>query len=164
MSSGVTVSQAVGEGAPARGARVSVALSSPTLLKLFRYGAVSLASTALGATLLVLFVGAWHWPAPLANVTGAFIVLGPVYLVSRRWIWQIDREARIVREALPFWIISLVGVVASSGAAGGASAWAKRLGLSHGLETSLVVGVVLTTYAVLWLLRFFIFDRVLFRR
>jgi putative flippase GtrA len=134
----------------------------PALRRLGRYGIASIASTLVGTALLAAFVGALHWPAALANLAAAGICLGPLYLVSRRWVWRCEQFGGVLTETIPFFVVSLVSVVASSAVGGGVEAWSRGLGLSHLAETGLVVACISSTYALLWLIRFFVLDRALF--
>jgi putative flippase GtrA len=134
----------------------------PALRRLGRYGIASVVSTLVGTALLAAFVGVFRWPAAVANLAAAGICLGPLYLVSRRWVWNCEEFGGVLTETIPFFVVSLASVLASSAVGGGVEAWSRGLRLSHLAETGLVVACISSTYALLWLLRFFLLDRVLF--
>jgi len=136
----------------------------PRLRRLGRYGILSIASTLLGEACLALFVGAWQWPAALANLLAAFIVIGPLYVVSRCWVWPSRAPGGALSQALSFWLISLAAVVVSTISAGAAQTWARGLRLSHSTGTGVVLAAVLCSYGALWLVRFFVLDLLVFRR
>jgi len=131
--------------------------------RLGRYGLLSVGNTVLGEALLALFVGVMRWPAAVANLVAACIVLGPVYVVARWWVWRLRGRTSVIKETLPFWVVSIAAVLLSTASAGGAEAWAHGLHLSHSAYTAMVLVSVLCSYGVLWLVRFFVLDLLVFR-
>ena len=126
------------------------------LLLWAKYSASSLIATVVsqvafalcywfGTTALVATVVAW--------LTGSV----PNYFLNRRWAW--GRGAQL----LPYAII----VIGSAVAAGLATVATDRLvqGIeSHTVKTALVSGSYVGTYAVLFILKFVLFDRLVFAR
>ena len=128
--------------------------------RLYRFAIVTVGNLVLSIGLLALFVGIFRWSATVSTLLGAGIALGPLYLVSRYWVWEVDRQrARFLRDGAVFVLLNLPGVGISTVAASAAELVARHLGLSHGLSTILILVTVLTSYGVLWILRFFILDR-----
>ena len=132
------------------------------LARLGRYGILSVASTVLGEGLIALFVGVFRWPAAVANLVAATIVLAPLYVATRLWVWRARGALGVPRQAATFWLISLTAVVLSTLCAGAAQDMARNLHLSHVATTGLVLAAVACCYGVLWLVRFFIFDTLVF--
>ena len=134
-----------------------------TVIKGVRYAVLSIGSTFVGAGLLALFVGLFKWPAALASLAGATLSLPLVYLLSRRWVWKVEGRSRFLSEAVPFWVMTILGVLASSPAAGATQSLVKRHHATHRSETAIVIAVVLAVYGAIWLLRFIVLDRFVFK-
>lgn len=130
------------------------------LKRLWRYAVTSAVATAVSeATLLLLYgtgaLGATT-SAVVANLAGTF----PSYFMSRYWIWPEADRRRPGRQVVAYWVISIVSLVVSSAVTGVAAANAPG-----GHEAHLViVGVAYVgTYALLWVAKFVIYQRLLFR-
>jgi putative flippase GtrA len=98
-------------------------------------------------------------PSTLAANLSATI---PSYFLNRNWAWGKSGRSRVWREMVPFWVTSVTGIVVSLGAAQLARTFSDDHHLHHLLATVVVDGANLTTFAVLWVGKFLIFDR-LFR-
>ena len=93
----------------------------------------------------------------LASMTAAAVS----YLLSR-WAWERKGRPDLLREALPFWVISITVWVILGLTAKLANSWAVSDGLHH-LERHLVVnGAYLIMNCVTFVSRFLIFHYVLF--
>jgi putative flippase GtrA len=128
--------------------------------RLWRYAVTSVVATVVSeATLLCLF-GAGLLDATssavAANLTGTF----PSYAMSRYWIWPEADRRRPVRQVVGYWVISIVNLVASSAATGVAAANAPRGQAAH---LFVVATAYLGTYAFLWVAKFVIYQKALFR-
>lgn len=124
----------------------------PGWYRLIRYG---LASCILApTTLALLFVlhGVAGWEAWHANLLAVSVGAVPAYLIDRYWVWSRSGKNRLWGEVVPFWAITIVGAAASTLAVNAASRWDNA---------GLVVLMNFGTYAVLWLVKFFILDRYL---
>jgi putative flippase GtrA len=129
-------------------------------MKFLRYSVLSLASFALGQLTLGVLVGIFRWSSGVATIASAAVVIGPMYWVSRKWVWR--QGQRRASQALAFWVVSAASVACASSLAVAASSWARRFHLSHRGFTLLVLLVVGTTYGVFWLARFLVLDRLIF--
>lgn len=124
---------------------------------------VVVAAVSLGVSELALFVFTelLHLTGGISGVSAAAIGALASYLMSR-WAWQRKGRPNVLRETLPFWIVS-------------AGAWivlglATKLGLhiatavgARGFKHFLIVGgVYFLANCVTFVLRFLIFHYVLF--
>lgn len=116
-----------------------------------RYLAVSIINIFNSQALLYLGNSVWGWPGGWANVFAASLASIPAYILSRAWVWE-KRGAHSMRgEVLPFWILTLIGLVLSSVAAALAD---RQFG------AGLLVNVAsLGAYFVVWVAKFLILDR-----
>ncbi len=105
--------------------------------------------------LLQLALRWWGWSGGQANVFAAVVAAVPAYLLSRYWIWQLDGRVSIRAEVIPFWTISLLGLLASTAAA---------MAADRAFDRPIMISVgSLAGYFVVWVLKFVVLDR-LFRR
>jgi putative flippase GtrA len=97
----------------------------------------------------------------LAHVTAGLAGAAVSYVVSR-WAWERKGRPDLLRETLPFWMISLcVGVVLTL-TSKVAHAEARTLGLHRFEEVVFAQGLYLAANCVTFVIRFVIFHYVLF--
>jgi putative flippase GtrA len=133
-----------------------VRLRSGQGAKLVRYGAVSAFNVVLGQILLFTTQVALDWPAVTANIFAVSVGAVPAYLLSRYWVWEKRGKNQIMKEVVPFWTLALIGFALSTMAV-----WYVDTRWNVG-----PLGVNLTNLAafgVVWVAKFSILDRVLFR-
>jgi putative flippase GtrA len=122
---------------------------------------VSVGTTLLSAAVLVALALGAGVPAGSANVIAVCCGIGPSYFANRHWVWGRTGRGDLMHEILPFWMLSLVGLVvstmtvslvASVGAHWSTSARAVALPMAN-----------LSVFGALWLVQFALLDKVLFR-
>jgi putative flippase GtrA len=131
--------------------------------KMFRYTMVSVVSTVFGFAVLGIVFGALHlWTevptAIFANVVG----IVPMYYLNRSWVWEKTGPSHWRREVLPFWAVSVGGVLLSVAAAEVARHISIAHHFSHTEATALLLTVTLAVFGFLWVFKFLAFSR-LFR-
>ena len=131
------------------------------LQRLSRYGLVSLISTTLGLAILGVLIGACGYPAIWANVIATAVAAIPSFELNRRWVWAQNGERSILRQAVPYFLLSLAGLVVSTFAVH--VAWDATSHSSRLVHTSAAELANLAAYGSLWLVQFVLCDRVLFR-
>lgn len=88
--------------------------------------------------------------------------MAAVSYVLSRWAWERKGRPDLLRETLPFWVISITVWVILGLTTKLANSWAVSDGLHH-LERHLVVnGAYLIMNCVTFVIRFLIFHKVLF--
>ena len=133
-------------------AREMVRQRWPAWDRLLRYGAASCILAPLTLALLFVLHGVAGWEAWHANLLSVSVGAVPAYLINRYWVWRRSGRNRLWGEIVPFWVITVVGAGASTVAVNAVERWDN---------SGLIVLVNLGTYAVLWLVKFFILDRFL---
>jgi putative flippase GtrA len=109
-------------------------------------------------TLLILYstrmAGAVE-AAVAATITGGILS----YVLSRYWIWPNANRSRAGRQLAWYWVIAFVGLVAASWVTGETASHASEKGV---LRVAVVGLAYLATYATLWVVKFVLYQRLLF--
>ena len=110
-------------------------------------------------TLLLVF-GVFHVMSEVpANLLANVLATVPSYALNRRWVWGKSGKSHFWREVAPFWILSFVGLAFSSLAVWLAGDFARAHGLSHGATALLVNLANLLSFAILWIVKFVIYNK-----
>jgi putative flippase GtrA len=130
-------------------------------IRFTRFTLVAVAAVASTQIALALFIGPLHMTAGLSGGLSAAIGAAVSYLLSR-WAWTRRGRPNLLKETLPFWVVSaavwvILGLAAKLGVHLAASLHAT------GLERIAVTnGVVLAANCMTFVMRFVIFHYVLF--
>lgn len=125
-------------------------------VKLLRFGAVSAFNVVFGQSLLLAAQTVFGWSAVGSNVFSVTVSAIPAYLLSRYWVWQKRGKNHFLREVLPFWTLALLGFGLST-----LAVWfVDRQWDPHPLIINLTN---LVAFGVVWITKFFVLDRVLFK-
>lgn len=128
--------------------------------KTLKYVATSAIAIVVNQTVLALTFGLLHWSAFTSNVVAVCASTVPSYFLNRMWVWGRSGKSHLWREVVPFWAIAFFGLAFST--------WAATLGegLSEGksrLAQTVVVNLFsLGSYAITWVGKFVLFNKVLF--
>jgi len=137
-----------------------VARVRPKVQRLWRYAVTSVAATVVSEVVLVVLYAGRVTGATTAAVIASLAAAVPSYFMSRFWIWpEADRDHR-TRQVTLYFVVSVISLVVSSVLTGLAGHVARGTHLKH------VIIVALTyigTYVLLWLAKFVVYQRVLFR-
>lgn len=139
---------------------------SPQFGRFWRYSAVSAVSTVISLSGLYLFFRVLHvGSAAVSNLIATSIASIPAYYLNRTWSWGKSGRSHVLREVVPFWAITAFGVIASTIVVHFAANFAYHLAHTHrGREVTIIVEFAnLATYGVLWIGKFLVFNRFLFR-
>jgi putative flippase GtrA len=137
-------------------------LRSKVGIRFTRFVGVAAASLATSEILLAICDSLLHLtavPAALVSTFGGAVVS---YVLSR-WAWERKGKPDVLRETVPFWVISAMVWVILTLATKFGYHLASWMGLDHGVKRAAVVGLVyLAANVVTFILRFVIFHYVLF--
>ena len=130
--------------------------------KALKYMAVSVVTVAVSQIALFSLYAGFHWTAKSANVMACLVGGIPSYYLNRSWTWGKRGRSHLVKELLPFWVLAFLGLAFSTWAADFAESWARdnidgRLG-----QAVVINAAVFTAFGVLWVVKFVIFNKVLF--
>ena len=138
-------------------------LKDPLAQKAMKYSAVSLVGVVCTMVMLAVFYKGVGMSEVYANILAVCISSIPAYLLNRAWVWGKTGKNSFVREVLPFWVFAFMGLVLSTILVAAAQGYTDRHAESGLKQLAIVQGANLTGFGVLWVARFFVLDRVLFK-
>ena len=133
---------------------------TPAGRKMVRYSLVSVISVIVSQ--VVLFFAQSFWSARTSNIIAVCVSAVPSYYLNRAWAWGKTGKSHLMKEIVPFWSLALLGLVFSTWAADFADSTARHH-MGSDLGVKLVVNAAaLAAFGVLWIGKFFIFNRLMF--
>jgi putative flippase GtrA len=134
---------------------------TPEAKQLIRYSMVSVISTGVSLAVLALVFGVFHvWGEVGSTVFANVVASVPSYFLTRNWVWGKTGRSHLVKEIIPFWTMSALGIAFSIIGAAAAKHLGTRLGLSHFEQTLLVEAANVTSFAVFWVAKYLVFNRI----
>jgi putative flippase GtrA len=128
--------------------------------KLFRYTMVSVISTAVSLIVIVLVYGVFHvWSEVPSTIFGNAVATFPSYWLNRQWAWGKSGRSHFWKEVAPFWFMAALGIAFSIIGASVARHVGIDLKLGHLEKTALVLGANVLSFAVFWVVKLLIFNR-----
>jgi putative flippase GtrA len=143
-------------------ARARAFTKTAEFTKIWRYCAVSGVSTGLSLIGLFVLYRVVGLTPRKANVIATCIATVPSYYLNRSWAWGRNGKSHFMKEVAPFWTIALVSLLISTLTVGFAASKAKGV---HSVDLRGLILVVtnFVTYGVLWIGKFMLFNRLLFK-
>jgi len=131
-----------------------------TIMRVLRCFAVSVGTTLLSAAILAGLVVLAGVPAGPANILAVMCGIVPSYIFNRRWVWGRHGRGDLWREVVPFWTLSIAGLVASTATVTAVAS--ATAGLPGGWRSVFLAAANATTFAFLWVAQFLLLDHVIF--
>jgi putative flippase GtrA len=129
--------------------------------KLIRYTAASGITTAVSLAAVSGFYGLRIISSViLATLAGNIVGMIPAYNLNRRWTWGKAGRSSLRREVAPFLSMSILGIAFSQLGAIYARHEVRAHHWSHLTNTGLVAGANLFCFAVFWVLKLIVFNRI----
>jgi putative flippase GtrA len=128
----------------------------PAVFKLIKYSAASAAGVVTGVTVLNTCLLVLDLGAVTSNIIGVTAGSIPNYLINRAWTFNKRDTHSFTREILPFWLMAVLGLIISTFAV----AWADDRWDGNALALN---AANLGSFGVLWVAKFFVLERVLFK-
>src|ERR1700733_5036347 len=142
--------------------RLVMKLRTKVGVRFTRFVGVAAASLATSEILLAVCDSGFHMTSTPAALVATFGGAAVSYVLSR-WAWERKGKPDVLRETVPFWVISAMVWVILTLATKFGYHLATWMGLDHGVKRAAVVGLVyLAANVVTFVLRFMIFHYVLF--
>jgi putative flippase GtrA len=130
--------------------------------KAIRYTLVSVVSVAVSQAAFVIVFGILHWTARSSAIFATSVGAVPSYYLNRNWAWGKTGRSHLWREVVPFWVIAFIGLAFSTWASDAAETYVEHHPVSHLAKTGIVDGAYFGAFALLWVLKFVIFNKFLF--
>ena len=135
--------------------------------KLIRFTSVSVISTIVSQGLIIIFFGFKLMGVVEATVLANCLATIPAYNLNRRWTWGKHGRSHVMKEVVPFWAMSALGIVGSFLF----SLLAKKIvdssyfvqdghHVHHLLATLIVMAANFIAFAVFWVLKLLVFNRI----
>jgi len=128
--------------------------------KMIRYSLVSVVSVIVSQ--VVLFAAQSFWSARTSNIVAVCVSAVPSYYLNRAWAWGKTGKSHLMKEIVPFWGLALLGLIFSTWAADYAETFAHSHSVSDLGARLIVNGAALAAFGVLWVGKFFIFNKLMF--
>jgi putative flippase GtrA len=134
----------------------------PLVQRVARCLSVSVGTTLLSAAVLVALALGAGVPAGMSNVIAVCAGIVPSYFANRHWVWGKRGRSSLMREMVPFWVLSLAGLAVSTFAV----SWVASFTASRTTSARAVLLPLanLSAFGALWVVQFVVLDRVLFVR
>jgi putative flippase GtrA len=139
-------------------------MRTPTGQKLFRYSMASVVALVVSNIFLLIFYGLAGLSAVAASTLATAIGAIPSYEMNRRWAWGKTGRSHLWKEVVPFWALAFVGWAFATYSVDLMEQFAVRHDFSHTLKTGTVILVYIGAFGVLWIVKFIIFNKLLFGR
>ena len=102
----------------------------------------------------------YHPERHLVDVRGNLVASMPAYQLNRRWTWGKRGKSQFRREVVPFWSLTALGIGVSQIGALWARHEVRAHHWSHLVNTGLVVFANLASFAIFWVLKLIVFNRI----
>ena len=136
--------------------------ATPHGRRMTRYAMVSGVAVPVGEIGILIGLKALALTAGWANVFGNSLGAIPSYYLNRSWVWGKGGRSHLLKEILPFWVITIIGVIFGGwfGHLGGE--YARHHRITGNTRVVLLLAANLAAFAILWVAKYIFFNRVLF--
>jgi putative flippase GtrA len=127
--------------------------------KVLRFGTGSIVATVCSQATFYLLYGPAGATTTVSSVLAWFAGAIPNYWINRSWTWGRRGRPSIRRELLPYAAIVLGTLVLAIVATSAVARALDSTSVSNGARTLVVTGTYFTVYAVMFVVRFVLFNR-----
>src|SRR5262249_52169332 len=145
---------------PRIGAAVQSKLRTTVGKRFSRFVLVAFASLGSSLVTLSLLLGVFHLSGGLAGILSAIAGAAVSYVLSR-WAWERKGRPHLLKETLPFWLVSVGSWIVLGLASHYASIWANSMNLEHWERVAFIDIAYFLANCLTFATRFLIFHYVL---
>jgi putative flippase GtrA len=127
--------------------------------KVLRYAAGSVVATVCSEVTFVVLYGVMHTTPVVASTLGWLAGALPNYWLNRSWTWRRTGRPSLTREILPYVAIVLGTLLVAAVSTSAVDRALSGTSTSHAVRVLLVGGTFLGVYGLVFLVRFFLLDR-----
>jgi putative flippase GtrA len=129
--------------------------------KLIRYTASSVITTGVSFGSIVILYGFKIIPGVIwATLAGNVIATLPSYHLNRMWAWGKRGRSAFRKEIVPYWSLAFAGIAFSQIGAFWVRSVVHSHSWSHLADTALVAFTNLVCFAIFWVLKLLVFNRI----
>ncbi len=129
--------------------------------KIIRYSATSVVTTAFSALILAVVFGVFRvWTEIPSTVFANVCAAVPSYFMNRHWAWGKNGTHHVLKEVLPFWILSASSITFSILCAAVAKDLGRAIALGHFDQTLLALAFNVLSFGIFWVLKLLTFNRI----
>jgi len=136
--------------------------------KLIRFTSVSVISTVVSQGLILILFGITRWMGVIeATLVANCLATIPAYNLNRRWTWGKTGKSHMVKEVLPFWGMSALGIVGSflfslgaKGIVDGSYFVHNGTHHHHWIALLIVMAANFIAFGIFWVLKLLVFNRI----
>ncbi len=130
--------------------------------RMARCAAVSIVAAVVSEVVFLASYGPLGAGPRLASVLAFLAGAVPNYVLNRRWVWRASGQVRIGRELAPYLAVSLGTGLLAIALTSAADAAVRHSALPPTARALAVGAAYLATYGVMFVVKFALFDRVVF--
>lgn len=129
--------------------------------KVIRFTSVSVISTVVSNAVIFIVYGLKLIPNEIyATLFGNLVATLPSYNLNRKWTWGKKGRSHFRREIVPFWSMSILGILFSIILATVAQHLIHSHHWPHLLNTILVSFANLLSFLIFWFLKMWVFNKI----
>lgn len=129
--------------------------------KLIRFFISSVLTTFVSLTVILITYGFRIVPGVFeATLIGNVVAIIPSYYLNRAWAWGKRGKSHFRNEVVPYWTMSFLAISFSLLGASWVKYLVHRHDFTHSINTLLVAGVNLLSFAIFWVLKILLFNRI----
>jgi putative flippase GtrA len=133
---------------------------TPQAKQLIKYTMVSVISTVASFGVLAFVYGLHIIKGEIeATVFANVVATIPSYFLNRMWVWGKGGRSHLIKEIVPFWVMSAIGIAVSIGGAAVARHIGKAHHLSHIQETAVLLLANLLSFGLFWVVKYMLYNR-----
>lgn len=127
--------------------------------KMLRYTGGSVVATVCSEVTFVVLYGPLGVSPTRASVVAWLAGAIPNYWLNRSWTWRRQGRPSLRNEVVPYVVIIGVTLLLASGVTHVVDAWLRGADTSSSVRVTLVAAAFFGVYAVMFVLRYFLLDR-----
>lgn len=130
--------------------------------KWVKYSAVSVVGMTVSQICIIVLYRGMGVPKLLTNFLAVTISSIPAYLLNRAWVWGKHGKNHLFKEVIPFWGFSIAGLVLSMGTVALIAPDQVPGQTASAMDTFRVMIGNIAGFGILWVGKFFAFDKLVF--
>jgi putative flippase GtrA len=136
---------------------------SPFAKKIAKYALGSGVALATSTIVFALLLLLGEHNTAIDSIAAFFAGAVPNWILNRRWAWERTGDLEVAREVIGYSVVTLVALVCSSLGTSVAQHWVRQnVEPNHGFRVILVTGSYVLVQALLFVVKFVIYDRWVF--